>query len=198
MHPFPSHFLSQAYQLRWCRIQKRGLCSCHQVLDMSIVPSLVYKVSFSRKSHFERDKQMICCRPLDWQLEKVILFQKTAPVGHQQEKKTHLWDGIHSVGKCLQHHCLIYRQARYAMLRLGVNQEKLDMDYWELHNDDLQTSTAVVEPNAQEQQKKELFWIWQKTGMNIFNQMTVVNECEFPNIEHWSMTTHSMILQYIE
>ena len=130
--------------------------------------------------------------------EKSFRFRKQLRLATSKKKKTRSWDGIHSVGKRLQHHRLVYRQARYAMVRLGVNQEKLDTDYRELHDDDLQTSTAVVEPNARGQRKKELSWIWQKTGMNISNQMTVVNECEFPNVQHWSMTTHSMILQYIE
>jgi len=65
------------------------------------------------------------------------------------------------------------------MTRLGVNHETLNKVFWELKDDDLWTSTAIMEPNARGQQKKELSWIWQMTGMNITNQTTVVNECQF-------------------
>ena len=198
MHPFPLHFLSQAYQLRWSGYYKEACVPAIKYWTWAL-----YQAQFT-KSHSEGNrtsrgtsKWFIAGHQIGNQ-RKVILFQKTALVDHQQEKKNMFIGWNSQCWQTLQHHCLVYWQARYAMLRLGVNQEKLDTDYWKLHDDDLQTSTAVVEPNVQEQWKKELFWLWQKIGMNISNQTTVVNKCEFPNIQHCSMTTHSIILQYIK
>lgn len=111
--------------------------------------------------------------------EKSFRFRKQLRLATSKKKKTRSWDGIHIVGKRLQHHRLVYRHARYAMSRLGVKHDKLDKDFRELKDEDLQTSTAVMEPNARGQRKKELSWIWQMTGMNISDQTTVVNECRF-------------------
>lgn len=110
--------------------------------------------------------------------EKSFRFRKQLRFATSKKKKTRSWDGIHIVGKRIQHHRLVYRQARYALKRLGVDKDKLDCQFRELMDDDLQTSTAVMEPNARGQRKKQLSWIWQTPGMNITNQTTVVNECE--------------------
>jgi hypothetical protein len=109
--------------------------------------------------------------------EKSFRFRKQLRLATSKKKKTRSWDGIHIVGKRLQHHRLVYRQARYAMNRLGVQKDKLEKQFPELKDDDLQTSTAVMEPNARGQRKKELSWIWQTPGINITSQTNVVNEC---------------------
>jgi hypothetical protein len=110
--------------------------------------------------------------------EKSFRFRKQLRLAASKKKKTRSWDGIHLLGKRLQHHRLVYREARHALIRLGVSQTKLQREYRELTDDDLRTSTAVMEPNARGQRKAELSWIWQRTGMNISNQTTMVNECE--------------------
>jgi len=94
-----------------------------------------------------------------------------------KKKKTCSWDGIHIIGKWLQHHRLIYQQACHALSHLGVPQETLETEFRELTDNDLQTSSAIIEPNARRQRKKELSWIWQRTDMRISNQTTLVNEC---------------------
>jgi len=60
---------------------------------------------------------------------------------------------------------------------LGVLQETLETEFWELTDDNFQTSSAIMEPNAWGQREKELSWIWQRTSMRISNQTTLVNEC---------------------
>lgn len=111
--------------------------------------------------------------------EKSFRFRKQLRVATSKKKKTRSWDGIHIVGKRLQHYRLVYRQARHALLCLGVSRETMDSQFRELKDDDLQTSTAVIEPNARGQRKRELSWIWQIQGINISNQTTLVNECWF-------------------
>jgi hypothetical protein len=110
--------------------------------------------------------------------EKSFRFRKQLRLAGSKKKKTRSWDGIHVVGKRLQHHRLVYRQARDALSRLGVPPETLQSEFRELTDDDLRTSTAVMEPNARGQRKAELSWIWQQTGMKITNQTSLVNECE--------------------
>jgi len=109
--------------------------------------------------------------------EKSFQFCKQLWLAASKKKKTCSWDRIHIIGKQLQHHCLIYWQAHHALSRLGVLQETLETEFRELTDDDLQTSSAIMEPNAQEQRKKELSWIWQRTSMRISNQTTLMNEC---------------------
>jgi hypothetical protein len=108
--------------------------------------------------------------------EKSFRFRKQLRLATRKKKKTRSWDAIHAVSKKLQHHRLVYRQAREALRRLGMSQEKLDSEYQELRDEDLQTSTAVMEPNARGQRKKELSWIWKIPGINISNETTMVNE----------------------
>lgn len=129
--------------------------------------------------------------------EKSFRFRKQLRLAGSKKKKTRSWDGIHVVGKRLQHSRLVYRQARHALSRLGVSQETLESEFRELTNEDLQTSTAVMEPNARGQRKKELSWIWQRTGMNISNQTTVVNECSSSSQKYVSFVTNSGACQYI-
>jgi len=89
--------------------------------------------------------------------------------GSQQEENMFMgWD---------PHHRLIYWQACHILSRLGVPQETLETEFWELTDDDLQTSSAIMEPNMWGQRKKKLSWIWQRTSMRISNQATLVNEC---------------------
>jgi hypothetical protein len=110
--------------------------------------------------------------------EKSFRFRKQLRFATSKKKKTRSWDGIHVVGKRIQHHRLVYRQARYALKQLGFDEGKLESQFQELKDDDLETSTAIMEPNARGQRKKQLSWIWQTPGINITNQTTVVNECE--------------------
>ena len=116
--------------------------------------------------------------------EKSFWFWKQLQLAASKKKKTCSWDGIHIVGKRLQHYCLIYQQARHALSCLGVPQETLETEFQELMDDDLQTSSAIMELNAREQRKKELFWIWQRTGMRISNQITLVNKCKLSTLMH--------------
>lgn len=127
--------------------------------------------------------------------EKSFRFRKQLRLAASKKKKTRSWDGIHIVGKRLQHYRLIYRQARHALSRLGLPQENLANEFRQLTDDDLRTSTAVMEPNARGQRKKELSWIWQRTGMRISNQTTLVNECELSALlqNRYRLTCNSSI-----
>jgi len=116
--------------------------------------------------------------------EKSFWFSKQLQLAASKKKKTCSWNGIHIIGKWLQHHCLIYRQACHTLSCLGVLQETLETEFPELTDNNLQTSSAVMEPNVQGQRKKELSWIWQRTGMRISNQTTLVNECMLSTSMH--------------
>ena len=75
-------------------------------------------------------------------------------------------------------------QACYALSCLEVPQEILETEFQELTDDDLQTSSAVMKPNAWGQRQKELSWIWQRTGMRISNRTILVNECMLSTSMH--------------
>jgi hypothetical protein len=109
--------------------------------------------------------------------EKSFRFRKQLRTANSKVKKTRSWDLIKSASKQLQHHRLIYRQARQAMIQLGASSQLLKL-YQELTDDDIRTSTAIEEPNARGQRNSELSWIWKMPGFTIDKEDSFTNECQ--------------------
>lgn len=95
--------------------------------------------------------------------EKSFLFRKTLRNLKSKVKKTRAWDIILATSHRMNHHRLIYKQARNAMMALGADKETMAI-YQALRSDDLKTSTAIQEPNAPGQRKDHLSWIWSLPG----------------------------------
>ena len=109
--------------------------------------------------------------------EKSFRFRKQLRSSKSKVQKTRSWDAIHTVDRKLMQNCSIYKQARHAMTRLGATQAILG-HYKRITLEDLQTNTAVQEPNARGQRNQELSWIWKMPGVSLTNQETLLHECE--------------------
>jgi hypothetical protein len=108
--------------------------------------------------------------------EKSFYFRKHLRLSRSKTEKTRSWDAIHTVGRRIQHQRHIYRQARHAMLNLGLSEAQLLSTYPELRDEDLHTSTAIQEPNSRGQRSKQLSWIWKASGLHVSNEPTLLNE----------------------
>ena len=109
--------------------------------------------------------------------EKSFRFRKQLRTAKSKVKKTRSWDLIKSASKQLQHHRLIYRQARQSMVNLGASPQVLKK-YQELTDEDIRTSTAIEEPNARGQRNTELSWIWKLPGVTFDDKQCFTKECE--------------------
>jgi hypothetical protein len=109
--------------------------------------------------------------------EKSFRFRKHLRNSKSKVQKTRSWDAIHAVDRRLNQNCLIYKQSRNAMMRLGAPKAIL-LRYQNLAANDLHTNTAVQEPNARGKRNEELSWIWKMPGVSLANQETLLHECE--------------------
>lgn len=109
--------------------------------------------------------------------EKSFCFRNQLRPANSKGLKTRAWTLINNAGKKLQQQQLLYRQAQRAMENLGET-ELIMMQYKELSNKDMKTSTAMQETNAQGQQNVELSWIWTMKGVFNSDEGTFITECE--------------------
>lgn len=116
--------------------------------------------------------------------EKSFRFRNNLRQARSKGAKTRAWTLINNAAKKLQHHRLIYRQAREAMIQLGAL-KLVDKTYKELSQDDMRTSTAVQETNARGQRNAELSWIWRTEGLFTGGEDAFVIECESMSGPHF-------------
>lgn len=109
--------------------------------------------------------------------EKSFRFRNNLRPATSKGAKTRAWTLINNSGKKLQQHRLIYRRARQAMIDLGASDVLLEM-YKELTNADMNSSTAVQEPNKRGQRDVELSWIWKTPGIFTGDEDTFLTERE--------------------
>jgi hypothetical protein len=78
---------------------------------------------------------------------------------HSQQRKTRVWDNVHSIDGAVKLHASIYRKCRSAMILLGARPDLL-RTYQELKTEDLTSQTTLIDPSLQGQQNKSLAWFW--------------------------------------
>jgi hypothetical protein len=110
--------------------------------------------------------------------EKSFIFRKQLRNANSKSQKTRSWDSIHTVSKKLSHHRVIYSNACCAMIALNASPELLEK-YKVLKKDDIQTNTAIQEPNAMGQRNSALPWIWMIPGSSSQGPTTMLKECEW-------------------
>lgn len=114
--------------------------------------------------------------------QKSFQYTSTLRAADRKAVKTRARSAILNLSHEIAGHRRVYVLARAALITLGISALELERDFRELRNEDLHTSTAVVEPNARGISKKTLSWIWrigQPTGdPGQGDDPALLSECE--------------------
>ena len=100
--------------------------------------------------------------------------RKNAPTSNYSRRLRSYGDG-RTLQATIDQAAKIYSTCRSALKKLGASAEVLGC-FKQLCEQDLVTSTAVVDPNAHGQSHAKLSWIWQTVSVN--NDPTFLNECK--------------------
>ncbi|KAF9470551.1 hypothetical protein BDN70DRAFT_775409, partial [Pholiota conissans] len=73
---------------------------------------------------------------------------------------------IRNLNKDISHHCQIYSRCRSRLIILGADASILTR-YQELKKNDINGSTAILNPNVRGSTKLKLSWIWQTASQRI-------------------------------
>jgi hypothetical protein len=108
---------------------------------------------------------------------KAFLFRKNLRLATGTKQKTRAWQEVYSVEAQVKHQARVYRLARRIMVRLGASKELL-ATYQELQSDELNATTALLDPKQPGQRNKALAWFW---SMDVDRDMAGngwMEECE--------------------
>ena len=75
-------------------------------------------------------------------------------------QKTRAWAAIAAINDEISHFARVYQRNREAMESLGMSSEELKTTYQEIQPSDLNSSTAILQPNLPGQSTQKLSWIW--------------------------------------
>ncbi|EAU81208.2 hypothetical protein CC1G_09452 [Coprinopsis cinerea okayama7 len=94
---------------------------------------------------------------------KSFLYRSNVRLAEGKKQKTRGYAAVKAVDKHLRHEIKVYNQARWALRRLGAD-ENTRLRYRPIVRDDTRAVTAIYKPNARGERNKALPWIW---NMNV-------------------------------
>jgi hypothetical protein len=94
---------------------------------------------------------------------KTILFRTRVRNSTSQRTRTRAWAEVERVDAKIRKCVRSYRQARFAMIRLGASEETL-VQYQMIKTEDLKLSGDIVEENRVGQRNDKIAWFWRLGG----------------------------------
>ncbi|EAU84183.2 hypothetical protein CC1G_13091 [Coprinopsis cinerea okayama7 len=90
---------------------------------------------------------------------KSYLFRSNIRLAQGKKQKTRGYTAVKSVNSRLRDHVKVYNQARWALRRLGAEEDIL-RKYKAITAEDTRAVTTIYKPNERGQRNKPLSWIW--------------------------------------
>lgn len=90
---------------------------------------------------------------------KVVIFRDGLRNSKTKTMKMRSWDQIIQVDGSVKHHARVYKRARAAFIRLGATDDDLNR-YKPLAKEDLNVTTARIDPSLRGQRNQGLAWFW--------------------------------------
>lgn len=126
--------------------------------------------------------------------KKSFLFRNNLRKSTSKVEKLRSWTDIGLVEAGVKHQAQIYRRARQALIALEASADIMKR-YQKLTQDDLRTSTAVVNLNARGQRKTHLAWFWSMDIEGDTAKDGLMTECAQHSLFFLMKSVHDRVLR---